>query len=253
MIDLIKKRLVVVGVFFFLSLFAVIYANNTYLRNEKKEKFDCVETVSIVNNNHTVVLDAGHGEPDGGAVSINGTKEADINLKITLKIKDLLEQNGIIVILTRTDENEIYDDNAKTISQKKKSDLKNRVKIANESNADIYVSIHLNKINDTRYCGWQTFYKAKNESGKKLAFSIQNGMNNTIPKENKRTPLEISNIYIIDNITIPTCIVECGFLSNLEEEKQLLSDEYQQQLALGISNGIIDYLVRQRIMANTYQ
>ncbi len=176
-----------------------------------------------------------------GAVSSNGVTEAEINLKIVLKLQKLLEQNGCNVILTRSDENAIYDLDKKTLKQKKVSDIHNRVKIGNESSADIFVSIHLNKIPEQQYSGWQTFYKEGNEQSKKLATSIQNNINEAIKKENKRVPLKISNVYIMDNVQIPTTIVECGFLSNAEEENKLLQDEYQNHLAWGIYTGIIDY------------
>ena len=178
-----------------------------------------------------------------GAESSNGITEAQINLKITLKLQELLEQSGCIVILTRSDENAIYDLDSKTLKQKKISDIHNRVKIGNESSADIFVSIHLNKISQQQYYGWQTFFKDGNEQGKKLATCIQENLNEAIQKENKRTPLKISNIYIIKNVEIPTTIVECGFLSNPEEEKQLQTDEYQNKLVWGIYNGIMDYFL----------
>jgi len=115
------------------------------------------------------------------------------------------------------------------------------VKIGNESCADIFVSIHLNKIPQQQYDGWQTFYNKKSENGRKLATSIQNNLNEAIQKENKTVASKIENIYIINNVEIPTTIVECGFLSNPEEEKKLLDDSYQNRLAWGIYNGIISY------------
>lgn len=181
------------------------------------------------------------GGEDAGAESASGTTEAETNLKIALKVQKLLEQSGCTVILTRSDESAIYDIDAQTLRQKKVSDIKNRVKIGNESSADIFVSIHLNKISQTQYYGWQTFYKDGNEQGKKLATCIQNNLNESIQKENKRVPLKIDNIYIIKNVEIPTSIVECGFLSNPEEERQLLQDDYQNRLAWGIYTGIINY------------
>ena len=162
-------------------------------------------------------------------------------MKIAIKLQNLLEQSGSSVILTRSDENAIYDLDAKTLKQKKISDIHNRVKIGNESSADIFVSIHLNKIPQQQYDGWQTFYNAESEDGQKLAVSIQNNLNDAIQKENNRVAKTIDNIYIIKNVEIPTSIVECGFLSNPEEEKLLLDDEYQNRLAWGIYNGIIDY------------
>lgn len=121
------------------------------------------------------------------------------------------------------------------------SDIKNRVKIGNSSSADIFVSIHLNKINESQYYGWQTFFKSGNEKGKSLATAIQNNLNEAIQRENKRVPMKISNVYIIKNVEIPTTIVECGFLSNPEEEKLLQNNEYQNKLAWGIYNGIMEY------------
>lgn len=183
----------------------------------------------------------GHGTPDEGAQSKNGTTEAEINLKIALKVQNLLEQAGATVILTRSDENAIYDLDSKTLREKKISDIHNRVKIGNESSADIFISIHLNKISEQQYWGWQTFFKEENKEGEKLATSIQNNLNQTIGKENKRTAKKIENIYIIKHIEIPTTIVECGFLSNGEEEQLLKTDEYQNKLAWGIYTGIMDY------------
>ena len=232
MIVLNKKKItmIVVGVFF--SIFVFILAT---------EKNNMIPTVSLPVSGKTIVLDAGHGKPDEGAQSSKGTTEAETNLKIALKVQNLLEQSGSTVILTRSDENAIYDIDAKTLRQKKISDIHNRVKIGNESSADIFVSIHLNKIPQQQYDGWQTFYKAGNAEGQKLAVSIQKNLNNAIQKENNRVAKTIDNIYIIKHIEIPTTIVECGFLSNPQEEKLLLEDEYQNKLAWGIYNGIINY------------
>ena len=124
---------------------------------------------------------------------------------------------------------------------RKVSDIKNRVKIGNKSQADIFVSIHLNKIPEKQYYGWQCFYKEGNEQSTNLAKKIQSSLNDAIQKENKRVAMKISNIYIVKNVEIPLSIVECGFLSNPQEEKELLDDTYQEKLAWGIYNGIIDY------------
>lgn len=171
----------------------------------------------------------------------HGTTEAETNLKIALKLQNLLEQSGATVILTRSDENAIYDIDSKTLKQKKISDIHNRVKIGNESSADIFVSIHLNKIPQEQYWGWQCFYKNGDENSTKLAKSLQDNLNEAIQKENKRVAMKLENVYIIKHVEIPISIVECGFLSNPEEEKQLLEDSYQDRLAWGIYNGIIDY------------
>ena len=171
----------------------------------------------------------------------HGATEAQTNLKIALKLQALLEQSGSTVILTRSDENAIYDIDKNTLREKKISDIRNRVKIGNESSADIFVSIHLNKIPQSQYDGWQTFYKEGSEDGARLAKTIQENLNKTIQKENDRIAKTIDKIYIIKHVEIPTTIVECGFLSNPDEEKLLLEDGYQNKLAWGIYNGIIDY------------
>lgn len=183
----------------------------------------------------------GHGVPDEGAQSSNGTTEAETNLKIALKVQNLLEQSGCTVILTRSDENAIYDVDATTLKQKKISDIHNRVKIGNESSADIFVSIHLNKIPEQQYWGWQCFYKSGSEESTKLAKKLQENLNESMQKENKRVAMKLDTVYIMKHVEIPISIVECGFLSNPEEEKQLLEDGYQDRLAWGIYNGIIDY------------
>ena len=231
-----KKRVIFLfsAVFLPIGIFMFQMSNNSI-------KKQTIETMSMPVTSKTIVLDAGHGGEDGGAVSSNGISESNINLKIVLKLQNLLEQSGTIVILTRSDENAIYDIEAKTLKQKKISDIHNRVKIGNESSADLFVSIHLNKIPQQQYDGWQTFYKQGSEEGKKLAISIQNNLNEAIQKENNRVAKTIENIYIIKHVEIPITIVECGFLSNPTEEKKLLEDDYQNRLAWGIYNGIIDY------------
>ena len=172
---------------------------------------------------------------------VHGTTEAETNLKIALKVQNLLEQSGATVILTRSDENAIYDLDKSTLRETKISDIHNRVKIGNESSADIFVSIHLNKIPQEQYWGWQCFYRQNDEQSTKLAKSLQQNLNDAIEKENKRVAMKIDNVYIMKHVEIPISIVECGFLSNKEEEKMLLTDEYQDKLAWGIYNGIMDY------------
>ena len=236
MIILNKKRITLILSGIFLSVFVFILTTGNA---EEQNKY--ISTVSLPASGKTIVIDAGHGVPDEGAQSSNGTTEAETNLKIALKLQNLLEQSGCTVILTRSDENAIYDIDSKTLKQKKISDIKNRVKIGNESSADIFVSIHLNKIPQSQYDGWQTFYKEGSEDGARLAKTIQENLNKTIQKENKRVAMKIDNVYIIKHVEIPISIVECGFLSNPDEEKLLLEDEYQNKLAWGIYNGIIDY------------
>ena len=224
-IDKKKILMLVLGVFCFSTL---LFTNLNNVENT-------ILTSTVPVSNRIIVLDAGHGKPD------EGTTEEKANLSITLKLQKLLEESGATVILTRSNENGIYDQNSKTIREMKVSDIKNRVKIGNDSSADILVSIHLNKGDNSSYNGFQTFYKKDDEQGKRLASDIQASLKDTIKTENKREAHEISGIYLVDNVEIPTTIVECGFLSNPQEEEKLLTDEYQNQLAWGIYIGIINY------------
>ena len=213
----------------------------TFQTAESEPKGETLETVALPVSNHVIVVDAGHGKPDEGAESNQGTTEAETNLKIALKLQNLLEQSGATVVLTRSDENAIYSAEEETLREKKVSDIRNRVKIGNESSADIFVSIHLNKIPEQQYWGWQCFYKEGNEASIRLANQIQNNLNDAIQKENKRVPMKLDSVYIMKHVEIPTTIVECGFLSNPEEEKLLLEDSYQEKLAWGIYHGIMEY------------
>ena len=215
-----KKRIIFLTLATFLPIGMFVLQTASNINTNKT-----VATIATPVSIKTIIVDAGHFGEDGGAVSNNGISEAEINLKIALKLQQLLEQSGSNVVLTRSDNNAIYDVDKKTLREKKNSDIRNRVKIGNNSSADIFISIHLNKIPENQYYGWQTFFKDGNEDGKRLANCIQNNLNETIQKENKRTPLKINNVYIIKHVEIPTVIVECGFLSNHEEEKKLQQEE----------------------------
>ena len=177
-----------------------------------------------------------------GLYGFNGTTEEKINLDITLKIQKLIEQSGGKVVLTRSDENGIYSNDLKGIRNLKISDTKNRVEIGNNSNADIFVSIHLNKFPPSQsYSGWQTFYQKKSDDSKILANAIQENLNKNIEKENNRQIMPISNIYIMDHVEVPSVIVECGFLSNPEECENLKTESYQNKVAWGIYLGLQEY------------
>ena len=140
--------------------------------NFTNRELQTVPTSSLPISNHVVILDAGHGLPDGGAVAEDGTYESNINLSIVEKLQKLLESSSCTVILTRSDENGIYEMNSDTIRKKKISDMKNRVEIGNNSGAELFVSIHLNKIPESQYSGWQTFYQL--EHGNYGLFQIKN-------------------------------------------------------------------------------
>ena len=186
-------------------------------------------------NNYKVVLDPGHGGEDGGAVGQDGIVEKDINLKIALKLKDLLESVGYDVVMTREEDEAIYDDTAETLREKKRSDLNNRVKII-EKNSDsktIFVSVHQNKFPNPKYFGTQIFYSKNDQKSEKLASSIKDSVVGFLQSQNKREIKPANKkIFLLNKAQIPAVVVECGFLSNEEEAKKLSSDSYQSKMAL---------------------
>lgn len=234
MILLNKKRILFISSIILCSIISFSFVNQHLTKSE------LVSSTPVTN--HVVILDAGHGNPDGGATNSSGEIiESNLNLQIVLKLQNLLESSNCTVVLTRSDENGIYETDANSIREKKISDMKNRVKIANNSNAEIFVSIHMNKLNQTQYSGWQTFYKPDDECSKSLAQKIQTNLNSFMKIENNRQIKPISGIYLSKNVEIPLTIVECGFLSNYEESNLLKTDNYQNNLAWSIYTGIMDY------------
>ena len=188
-----------------------------------------------------VVIDAGHGGEDSGAVA-NSVLEKDINLEIALKLRDMLKASGIEVKMIRESDVSIYDKASGTIRERKVSDLKNRVKIVNNNKKNILVSIHQNKFEQSKYSGAQMFYSANNDKSQILAEKIRKSITGLIQPENKRELKKGgSDIYLLNKATVPAVIVECGFISNEEEAKNLSNEEYQNKIAFAIYCGILEY------------
>lgn len=188
-----------------------------------------------------VVIDAGHGGEDSGAVA-NSVLEKDINLEIALKLRDMLKASGIEVKMIRESDVSIYDTASGTIRERKVSDLKNRVKIVNNNKKNILVSIHQNKFEQSKYSGAQMFYSANNDKSQILAENIRKSITGLIQPENKRELKKGgSDIYLLNKVTVPAVIVECGFISNEEEAKNLSNEEYQSEMAFAIYCGILEY------------
>ena len=195
-------------------------------------------------NQPIVIIDAGHGGFDGGAVSDDGTVEKDINLSIALYLQEYLSIFNIKTIMIRETDCSVEDNGLNTIRQKKSSDLHNRMKIMEETDNAIFVSIHQNKFPDGKYSGTQVFYspKTKDES-QVLAQIIQDYIVNTLQKDNKRQIKECgTSVFLMYNAVKPAVLVECGFLSNYEETQRLKSSEYQKKIAFCIAMGIQNYL-----------
>ena len=190
----------------------------------------------------TVIIDAGHGEFDGGAVSGDGTIEKDINLIIAKKVADTLTFMGYEVYMTRSDDTALDTLENSKIEGRKKSDMQNRLQLINSGKYDICVSIHLNKFTTSVPNGAQVFYGVKNENSKLLAESIQKNIRERLQNYNERVVKKgTKQTYLLYNATVPMVIVECGFISNTEELARLKSNEYQTKIALLISGGINDY------------
>lgn len=195
----------------------------------------------------TVIVDAGHGGEDPGKESqYSGLLEKNLNLSIAIKVKALLEKDNYKVILTRSEDILEYPPEAKGPTAKRKADLTRRKKIMDESGADIVVSIHMNSIPQTQYSGAQTFYPHNSPESQKLAQILQKSMRETVDPNNKREALVRGKpdelpIMIFRNLKVPTAVVECGFLSNPDEEKLLGTEEYQGKIALAIKNGVDSY------------
>ena len=182
-----------------------------------------------------ICIDPGHGGMDSGT-SVDGLKESDIVLKISFVIKEVLDDLGYITVLTRESKDSLCE--GKFI---KKEDMDKRIKIVDDSNASILISIHLNYFADEIYSGAQLFYSDKNHQSKKLAQYIQDSIKDNLNNTN-RTVVYRDNIYLLNKVKIPSCIIECGFMSNKEELKNLIDYNYQKNLAYAIALGIGQFI-----------
>lgn len=236
-------------VFILSIIFIILIIHTCFTVNNNPSNNITLETSSSLEseNQRTIILDAGHGLPDGGATSRSNPNiiESDLNLKVVLKLEELLKQSGINVILTRSNEYGIYNETADTIRKKKVSDMENRVKLSKNSDAELFISIHMNTLNNTNVTGFQVFYSdtnSNNNMSKICANFIDENLKKNINETNtNKTIKEIKDIYLTKNLNLPLILIECGFLSNEKESNLLNSDEYQQKLAWSIYTGLMDY------------
>lgn len=223
------KKIIVLVVFIlvlFLSFIPVIMGKN--------QSKSLNETQGV-----TIILDAGHGGKDGGASSASGIVEKEVVLSVTKKVEDYLKLQGFNVILTRDGD---YDLAAPEAKKRKQQDLNKRVQIMSENENAIAISIHANAIANSTWKGAQTFYDPKKIENKKLATAIMNSMKENLEGTTTREAKSISSLFILKNSTVPTTLVEIGFLSNPDEAELLNSDSYQKQIAYAIYEGILYYL-----------
>lgn len=187
-----------------------------------------------------IVIDAGHGGEDGGAVA-NNIVEKDINLSISKKLKDIFKASGFIVITTR-DKDKMINTNGSSLRERKVSDMKKRLELFNKNENNIVVSIHQNKFSQEKYSGTQVFYSKNNPQSEIMAEYIRKNIAKLIQPENERTAKPADgSIYLLYNSKVPAVIVECGFISNYTEANKLKDNNYQKKLAFAIYSGVLEF------------
>lgn len=197
--------------------------------------------ISRINTEKKLILDAGHGGEDGGAVSPMGIPESQINLSIVQKMNDILCFCGNVPILLRAEDISLHDSNAATLREKKVSDLKNRVLTVNEIQNGVLISIHQNTYPDEKYRGGQTFY-ANTGGSQNLAYHIQTALKHTLQHSNERESKRIPDtVYLMNHVTCPAVLVECGFLTNKADERLLMDTIYQKKLAMTLSSAWLTF------------
>ena len=221
---------------FLIILSAMLYL--TFMAN-----FSAAEASSMPITQKTVIVDAGHGGDDGGAIGIDGTVEKDINLDIALKLEKILKFYGFNVIMTRTQDVMTCDDGLDSLRKRKISDIHNRFELMRKNPDAIFISVHQNKFEDSSQHGTQVFYSGNDERSKELAEAIQTSVTLTLQRKNDRVVKKSgSGIYLLYHAKIPAVLVECGFISNSDEVKKLKDESYRMKLAILIADGLLKYL-----------
>lgn len=188
----------------------------------------------------TIIIDAGHGGIDGGATSCTGVLESQLNLEIALRLDDLMRLLGHRTLMIRTTDKSVYTSGA-TIAAQKVSDLKERVRMVNETENAVLISIHQNIFSDSKYAGAQVFY-ANDEDSRKIAGQLQENLIRILNTGSNRTCKKADGVYLMEHIQNPGILVECGFLSNVAEEASLRSADYQQKLCSVIAATVSSHL-----------
>lgn len=229
-----------------------------FIINRKKLAIYCAVTIAVIAalsgisngyhavsaipaTNRIIILDPGHGGPDGGASGSDGTVEKELNLSMALKVQKLLQQAGCTVFMTRSDDRSLSTIEDEVKKMRKIADLNNRKEISERLGVDAFVSIHMNTFSDPQYFGTQTFYSSSPADSKFLADFIQEEIRLIDPANKRETKNGTGSIFILDGVSVPSVVVECGFLSNPTDLQRLKSEEYQNKLAGAIFNGIIKF------------
>ena len=237
-----NKKLLIFGYVWFISFFSVIAILFAYIGNSYSGIPKSLDTDSDASH-PIIIIDAGHGGEDGGAIGVDGTLEKDLNLYIAQVLRDMLVSCGYSVVMTRNEDKMLYDPTSDYKGRKKALDLAQRVKIANSYENSIFISIHMNSFPQEQYSGLQVYYSKNSTLSKSLADSVQSLIHENIQTENgRKTKQAGSNIFVLDRISNPAILIECGFISNHKECADLSQNEYRQKLSLGIFSAITKYL-----------
>ena len=228
----INNRMKIVSVLAALALFVLVRES---LRFASVMEQDAVPNSGGV----TVVIDAGHGGNDPGKVGVNGALEKDINLAIALKLEKNLKEQGINVVMTRTEDKGLYEEDD---TNKEVRDMKNRLAIIEAARPVITVSIHQNSYPDASVSGVQVFYYKNSEKSKKAAEIMQQQMISTLKPKKERAAKDNSSYYLLKKTSVPIIIVECAFMSNPNEAALLTTEEYQERVAWAVYMGIMQYV-----------
>lgn len=195
-------------------------------------------SVQSVPAKQTVVLDAGHGGEDGGAVSISGQVESNLNLAIALRLDQLFGLYGVPVEMLRSEDRSLHDREAETLRQKKVSDLHNRAARVEEVENATLISIHQNSFPEAYYHGAQVFF-ADTEGSEALAVQTQDTLRQIDPSNTRQAAKVAGTVYLMNHVSCRAILVECGFLTNVEEEAKLISPKYQTQLAAALCSAFL--------------
>lgn len=245
MILIMRKTNIILGSLILAFIMAIIGINivtgSSSPQDNKTAEVNTIPTLITVGKK--VVIDAGHGGEDPGAVSsFSGACEKDITLQIADNTRVLLEKAGYTVVMTRTEDTLVYEGENLSMTAKRRQDLLRRKQIMDESGADIVISIHLNSFTDNKYSGAQAFYTKESLSSKKLAICLQDSMRAFLDENNRREAiLKADDIIITKDCKVTTVLLECGFLSNEDEEKKLIDPAYQQKISEAIKAGVDAY------------
>ncbi|KUP04655.1 N-acetylmuramoyl-L-alanine amidase [Bacillus coahuilensis m2-6] len=226
------SRLKLIG---FITAFIVLlsFFQMTWLINDSWKSWNLPLSGKVI------YLDPGHGGPDGGAGDTEAL-EKDIALEVSLKLRDYLQEQGALVLMTREEDKDLADPNTSSYSRRKSEDLTERIHLINDSSADLFLSIHLNAIPSAKWSGAQTFYTPYLEENKRIATLIQDELIRNLENTTREAKI-INNVYLMKHTKKPGALVEIGFLSNPEERANLQDPGYQESVAASIFEGVLRY------------